>query len=328
MTRLSKRSTPLTGAVALGAAALIALSGCTSSESGSSATSDAGSGRAGNSALSGTAAEPASAPDAATSGMANSAAESFQSSAAGSSGLVADEARQIITTATASIVVADVAGTAGQVAVLVEGAGGRVEQRSVQTPEEGPASATLVLRIPAERLSTTVDGLSRFGTVSDVNVTATDVTAQATDLDARIAALRTSTDRLTQLLAQANSTEAVVAAEGALTQRQAELDSLTQQRALLAGQVQLATLTLSVNGRAAAPEAGPNDFLDGLASGWRSLVSALGTALVVAGVLLPWLVTAGVVVAVVIAVSRLVQRVQARRSEADRQEVAGTEEPS
>ncbi|MEH3075161.1 MAG: DUF4349 domain-containing protein [Quadrisphaera sp.] len=317
---MNRRVVLRSGVVALCAATAVSLAGCTASSGGSTASSEAAP------AAAASAAGAAGSRGGGDSGAADSAStESLQSgTGVGASGsdLAADAARQIITTASAHLVAEDVAGTAGRIAVRVEGSGGRVEERSVQTPEGGPASAQLVLRVPADRLSTTVDGLAQFGTVSDVNVTATDVTAQATDLDARIAALRTSTDRLTQLLAGAGSTEAVVAAESALTQRQAELDSLVQQRTLLAGQVQMATLSLSVEGRASAPEAGPSDFLDGLASGWRSLVSALGAALVVAGVLLPWLVAAAVVGALALAASRLVRR--ARRS---RQPVAVASEP-
>lgn len=304
---MTRRSAPLSGVVALGAAAAIVLSGCTAGGgSATGASGEAAGGGAGSVAdvgTSGGSAEGGAAPAAAVPG-------------AGAGGdLAADSARQVITTASASLVTDDVAATAGRIAVLVEGAGGRVEERSVQTPEGGPAAASLVLRVPADRLSTTVEGLSRYGAVSDVTVSATDVTAQATDLDARIAALRTSTDRLTQLLAGATSTDALVAAESALTQRQAELDSLVQQRALLAGQVQMATLTLSVEGRAAAPEAGPSDFADGLASGWRSLVSAVGAALVVAGVLLPWLVVAGLLTVAVLGAGRLARRLRRPRQE-------------
>ncbi|TNM68515.1 DUF4349 domain-containing protein [Streptomyces sp. NP160] len=301
---MTRRSAPLSGVVALGAAAAIALSGCT-----------AGGGSAGSGAGGEAAPAAGAVGDVGTSGGgdAGGAAAAAAAPGAGAGGeLAADAARQVITTASASLVADDVAATTGRIAVLVEGAGGRVEERAVQTPEGGPASASLVLRVPADRLSTTVDGLERFGAVSDVTVSATDVTAQATDLDARIAALRTSTDRLTQLLAGASSTDALVAAESALTQRQAELDSLVQQRSLLAGQVQMATLTLSVQGRAAAPEAGPSDFADGLGSGWRSLVSTLGAALVVAGVLLPWLVLAALLGAAVLGVGRLARRLQRR----------------
>ena len=42
-----------------------------------------------------------------------------------------------------------------------------------------------------------------------------------------------------------------------------------------------------------APAGGPDGFVDGLGTGWRALVTALGAAVIVLGVLLPWLVVAG-----------------------------------
>ena len=53
------------------------------------------------------------------------------------------------------------------------------------------------------------------------------------DLDARIKALQTSVDRMTQLLAQATRIEDLLAIETQLSQRQAELDSLKAQRTWL-----------------------------------------------------------------------------------------------
>lgn len=299
------------------------LAGCSASGAGSAAGgSDAGESLVGSAAdRSG----PQSFADAATatsggasSSEAASAAMPSAAPAAGTAGtdLAGASDRQVITTGSASIVVDSPAAAAEQIAVYVEGAGGRVEQRSVQTPEEGPSSATLTVRVPAEGFSRTLEQLGGFGEVSDVDVTSTDVTAQASDLDARVAALRTSTERLTALLAGAASTEEVVAAESALTQRQAELDSLTAQRAVLEGQVEMATLSLYVTGRAAAPVVEAGGFLGGLASGWNALVAAVAGALVVLGVVLPWLVAAAVVVAAVIGVARVVRRTRARRATA------------
>jgi hypothetical protein len=57
-----------------------------------------------------------------------------------------------------------------------------------------------------------------------------------------------------------------------------------------------------------APARGPQGFLDGLATGWRSLVSALGGAAVVLGVVLPWLVVALLVAGAVLVPIRLARR--------------------
>ncbi len=305
------------------------LAGCTAGGAGSATSGSAG---GADSAAAEDRSGPQSFTDAASGGSgggSSAEAASAAAPAAGSAGsdLAGAGDRQVVTTGSASIVVGSPAQAAEQIAVYVEGAGGRVEQRSVQTPEEGPASATLTVRVPAEGFSGTLEQLGRFGEVSDVDVTSTDVTAQASDLDARVAALRTSTERLTALLAGAASTEEVVAAESALTQRQAELDSLTAQRAVLSGQVEMATLSLFVSGRAEAPVVEAGGFLGGLASGWNALVAAVAGALVVFGVVLPWLVAAALVVAAAAGAARVVRRVQARRTTAT-STVTGADEES
>jgi hypothetical protein len=114
--------------------------------------------------------------------------------------------------------------------------------------------------------------------------------------------------RLQALMDGAATTEALLAAEKALSERQAELESLQSQRALLADQVELSTLTVYLRPFGVAPPGGPDGFLDGLGTGWRVLVSVLGAAVIALGVLLPWLAVGGLVAAAVLAVVRLARR--------------------
>ena len=88
--------------------------------------------------------------------------------------------------------------------------------------------------------------MSALGTVESINVSAQDVTSQTVDLDARIAALTTSVDRLTTLLAQASRMEDLLAIETQLSQRQSEIDSLNQQRTWLADQVAMSSVTITL----------------------------------------------------------------------------------
>jgi hypothetical protein len=96
-----------------------------------------------------------------------------------------------------------------------------------------------------------------------------------------------------------------VVPEKALSERQEELESLQSQRALLADQVELSTLSVYVRPFGVAPAGGPDGFVGGLATGWRALVSTLGAVVVVLGVLLPWLAVAAVVTAGVLVPIRL-----------------------
>ena len=224
----------------------------------------------------------------------------------------ADSGRQVVTTATAALAVRDPAEGAQRISELVEAAGGRVDERTEQagSGKDGVQGATadLVVRVPADSLTGLLADLEDVGDVATVSVSRSDVTATAVDLDARISALQTSVVRLQGLMGQSATTESLLAAEKALSERQEELESLQSQRALLADQVELSTLRVILEPFGVAPAGGPNSFLDGLGTGWRALVTALSATVVVLGVLLPWLALAALVAAGVLVPIRLVRR--------------------
>ena len=224
----------------------------------------------------------------------------------------ADPDRQVVTTAAASLAVEDPAGSAQRVSELVEAAGGRIDERTEHagSGEDGVegAVADLVARVPADALTDVLADLEGLGDVASRSVSRSDVTTTAVDLDARISALRTSVARLQTLMDDATSTAALLDAEEALAERQEQLESLQAQRALLADQVELSTLRVHLEPFGVAPAGGPEGFVDGLGTGWRALVSALGTVVVVLGVLLPWLAVAALVAAAVLVPLRLARR--------------------
>jgi Domain of unknown function (DUF4349) len=221
----------------------------------------------------------------------------------------ADADRQVVTTATAFVAVEDPADGAQRVSEMVESVGGRVEERSEQAASgENGGSADLVVRVPADALTDVLADLEDLGDVENVSVSRSDVTTTAVDLDARISALQTSVARLQALLDGAATTAALLEAEKALTDRQGQLESLQSQRALLADQVELSTLSVHLEPFGVAPAGGPTGFVDGLGTGWRALVSTVGAAVVVIGVLLPWLALAVPVAAGVLVPVRLARR--------------------
>lgn len=223
-----------------------------------------------------------------------------------------DTDRQVVTTATASLTVEDPARSAQRISELVESVGGRVEERTewAAAREDGGegALADLVVRVPSGELTGLLADLEELGDVESVSVSRSDVTATAVDLDARISALQTSVARLQALMEGAATTEALLAAEEALSARQEELESLQSQRALLADQVELSTLSVHLATPGVVPVGGPDGFLDGLATGWRALVTAFEAALVVLGILLPWLAVGALVGGGVLTVVRLRRR--------------------
>jgi hypothetical protein len=223
-----------------------------------------------------------------------------------------DAERQVVTTANAFVTVEDPAEGAQRVSELVESVGGRVDERSEQavSGDDGVKGtiADLVVRVPSDELTGVLADLEDLGDVENVSVSRSDVTSQAVDLDARISALQASVARLQALIDNAASTQALLEVEQALSERQEKLESLQSQRALLADQVDLSTLSVHLEPVGVAPAGGPEGFLEGLGTGWNALVTVLNGAVVVVGILLPWLALAAVITVAVLVPVRVLRR--------------------
>lgn len=218
--------------------------------------------------------------------------------------------RELITTGNATLAVDDPFGAAEQIADLVEEAGGRVEARDERAAtDDEPGSASMTLRIPADRVSATLDALDELGEVRDRHVETVDVTGTAQDLDARIEALTTSTERLRELMADADRTSDLIEIEAELSTRQAELDSRVSERNRLSDEVAMSTLHVEIVAEGSpAAQARPGGFLGGLSVGWNAMVSTFNVVVLVLGAIIPWLVLAGVVFLVVVGVRRQLAR--------------------
>ena len=66
----------------------------------------------------------------------------------------------------------------------------------------------------------------------------------------------------------------------------------------------LSTITLNLVAEYNAPVEEPDTFVSGLAAGWNAFVAFFAGLLVALGVLLPWLVFAGIITAAVIWIVR------------------------
>jgi len=209
--------------------------------------------------------------------------------------------RSVITTGWVTITVSDPMDAAAEAARITESVGGRIDSRSEYAPRGGDGgSATLTLRIPSKDLTATLDKLKKLGDVQEVSLSATDVTMESQDLDARITSMRASIDRLTALLAGATDTDSLIALETAISDRQGQLESMEAQQRFLADQVSMSTVTLNLVTEQVVADPQPVTFLDGLVAGWNAFVAFFAGLLVVIGVLIPWLVLAGIITAVVV----------------------------
>lgn len=196
----------------------------------------------------------------------------------------------VITTGYLTMSADQPADIADAITTIVVDAGGRVSSRSDYSPVDfGQPSAYLVVRIPSADLDPTVEAITALGVVQEISVNTLDVSVQKVDLDARITVLEAAILRLGALLDTAASTADVISVETALTERQAELDSLQSQRDFLGDQTVFATLSISVITPADATPADPDGFLDGVERGWLSVLAFFAGVVVWAGVLVPWI---------------------------------------
>lgn len=238
-------------------------------------------------------------------GVADSDGEAVGPDATGPDGPAAAIDREVITTGYVTVTVDDPLDAADDAVRITESNGGRVDGRSEYAPTQGSdGSATLTLRVPADRLTATLEELRELGEVQEVSLNATDVTRETQDLDARITALSASVDRLLALLTAATDTDTLIQLETAISERQADLESLTAQRRYYTDQISLSTVTLNLVSEYTGPVDTPDDFLSGLEAGWNAFVGFFAGLVVVFGVLLPWLLFAGLITLVVILLVR------------------------
>lgn len=194
--------------------------------------------------------------------------------------------RSVVSTGFLDVTVTDPVAAVRDAVSIVERAGGRIDARSEQPPNE----------------------------FSSLSLTATDVTQQTVDLDARIASLKSAVARLLELLAKATSSADLVAVETALSSRQMELESLQAQRLYLTDQINLATVTVGLSTKSPIPARGPTDFWGGVVAGWLALLSFLGATVIAVGVALPWLLVGVVLALLVLLAIRLARRRRSRPS--------------
>ena len=153
--------------------------------------------------------------------------------------------RKFIWTAGLSVEVGTVAPAAARAAELTTQAGGYVETQSFDKER----SASLRLRVPAAALKNTVAALENLGKVTSRHVNARDVTEQYVDIEARLKNMAALRDRLKELLGKATDVKDVLALETELNRVQSDLDSLEARMRVLKGQVELATIDLTLDRR-------------------------------------------------------------------------------
>lgn len=200
--------------------------------------------------------------------------------------------RQVVSTGDMQVITENPAEAADDIAGHGESRGGFVESRDERADRGGEATVVLTLRVPAEAFEQLMADVSESGEVVQRSQNAEDVTGAVRDLDARIHALEISTERLEDIMAEADTSADLLEAEAALSERQGELEEYVAQRKDLEDQVSMSTLRVELRETERADDSG--GLTGWLNDVWTTLFHSAGGLVVVLAAFLPWLAVLGI----------------------------------
>ncbi|MEO5941262.1 MAG: DUF4349 domain-containing protein [Candidatus Limnocylindrales bacterium] len=186
----------------------------------------------------GAAGAPAAAVPAASSGGGGT-----QSGADNGGGAPIDDTK-IVRTGALQLTVADTDRAVLAARDAVRGLGGYIGA-SQQQRSDDKIVASVTYRIPVARWEDALDAIRRLGTEIGEQTDAVEVTGQLVDLDARIRNLKASEIALVGYVEKAAKTSDLLEIEARLTDTRGQIEQLTAQRAGLADQAAMATLTVT-----------------------------------------------------------------------------------
>ena len=218
---------------------------------------------------------------------------------------VGDAQRAVVSTGTIAVRVEDLPSATTAVEALTTGAGGSVAASQVGAAGEDQ-QAHLTLRVPSASFEDVQAGVAELGQQTDRSTTSTDVTAEVADVDSRVASAQAVLVTFRERLPQARTIPDVLAIEGEIATRQADLEALQARQRVLADQVSLATLDVTLTQGAPTSIVAASDpgFRGGLGAGWHALGEFLRVASLVLGAVLPFVVPVAVVAVPVLLLRR------------------------
>jgi uncharacterized protein DUF4349 len=195
----------------------------------------------------------------------------------------------VIRSGTASIQVDSLDRAIALVRALAQRVGGFVAGSVTQAGQGQLHSASLELRMPAERFDDAVDGLRSFGKVESVNISAQDVGEEYVDVNARMVNARRLEARLIELLARRTGKLGdVLDVEHELARVREEIERYEGRLRYLRSRAAVSTLTLNVHEQIPVVDQGTRGIIaESLRQAWRNLVALIAFVIQSLGVIAP-----------------------------------------
>ena len=154
-------------------------------------------------------------------------------------------ARKLIVESWITLEVTDIDANVRRVESLAVQSGGWVESSEV-FGEAGYRSATVRIRVPADRLDNGLESLRALGRVTDEGVSSTDVTERLIDNEARLKAWYAQEERLVTLLENAPTVEDIIQIEQRIAEVRSDIEHVEATQRDLTGRVATSLITVNL----------------------------------------------------------------------------------
>lgn len=163
--------------------------------------------------------------------------------------------------------------------------GGYIEQsdisgNSISDAQGSRRYAYLTARVPSNKLDTFVSQVDEKGNIISKSENTQDVTLQYSDIESRKKTLAVEQERLWELLAQADSMDAVIALESRLSDIRYQLESMESQLRTYDNQIDYSSVYLSINEVKVFTPTAPDSVLTRIQKGFSRNLEGVGNGAV------------------------------------------------
>ncbi|HEY9880663.1 MAG TPA: DUF4349 domain-containing protein [Leptolyngbyaceae cyanobacterium] len=190
-------------------------------------------------------------------------------------------APQLIKQASLTLILSDVDQGVESLSQLTQQLQGDMLALQDWQPQENntPRQITLTLRIPQQNLEKALEQIRLLGDVQQQSITATDVSDQLVDLEARLRNLRQSEVALLKIMDRSGKISEVLEVSRELSNVRESIERIDAQQQQLKRQVAYSTVNLTLTSAIAASP-NPRPLGETLGSSWQSATHSVGTVTV------------------------------------------------
>lgn len=192
--------------------------------------------------------------------------------------------RKLIRTVSLNVETTDFIKLLDSLTQAVTSMGGYIEQSDISgnsiSDSQDRRNAYLTVRVPSNKLDGFVAQVDAEGNITNKSENTQDVTLQYSDIESRKKTLAVEQERLWDLLAQADSMDAVIALESRLSEIRYQLETMESQLRTYDNQVDYSTVMLNINEVKVFTPTAPDSVLTRIHKGFSRNLKNVGNGAV------------------------------------------------